>query len=111
LVGDATTVAAGAAPAVVVTPSGNRLHPGSSGQPAALQFVERGFYEIRPDGGAGDSTRIVAVNVDLEESDLTQLDTALFAAAAAPRPEAVEARHAGGAVAPAELERRQRTWW
>ncbi len=111
VVGDVTTIAADATPAVVVAPSGARLHLGSPGRTAALRFAERGFYEIRPDGGAGDSARIVAVNVNLEESDLTRLDTALFAAAFAPRAAAGDARRIVGDVAPAELERRQRSWW
>lgn len=110
-VGDVTTIAADATPAVVVAPSGARLHVGSSGASAALQFAEQGFYEIRPDRGAGDSTRVVAVNVNLEESDLTPLDTALFTAAVAPHGSAGDSRASDGTITPAELERRQRTWW
>jgi hypothetical protein len=110
-VGDVTTIAESATPAVVVAPSGTRLHLGTSGRPAPLQLAEQGFYEIRPDRGTSDSTRIVAVNVDLAESDLAPLDTGLFAAAVAPRTTASGSRPAGEAVSPVELERRQRTWW
>lgn len=110
-VGDVTTIAASATPAVVVAPSGTRLHLGTSGKPAALQLAEQGFYEIRPDRGTSDSTRVVAVNVNLAESDLAQLDTALFAAAVAPRTTTNGPRQTEGSTTPAELERRQRTWW
>jgi hypothetical protein len=51
------------------------------------------------------------VNVDLAESDLAPLDTALFAAAVAPRETASGSRHPDETISPAELERRQRTWW
>ena len=76
-----------------------------------MQLAEQGFYEIRPDRGTSDSTRVVAVNVNLAESDLAPLDTALLAAAVAPRATASESGHPGERGAPAELERRQRTWW
>jgi hypothetical protein len=111
VVGDVATIAGSATPAVVVAPSGTRLHLGKSGEPAALQLAEQGFYEIRPDRGASDSTRVVAVNVNLAESDLAPLDTALFAAAVAPRTTASGSRHPDETISPAELERRQRTWW
>lgn len=111
VVGDVATIAGSSTPAVVVAPSGTRLHLGTSGDPAALQLAEQGFYEIRPDRGASDSTRLVAVNVNLAESDLAPLDTALFAAAVAPRATASGARHPDETILPAELERRQRTWW
>jgi hypothetical protein len=111
VVGDVTTIAGSATPAVVVAPSGARLHLDTSGEPAALQLAEQGFYEVRPDRGTNDSTRLVAVNVNLAESDLAPLDTALFAAAVAPRATAGESRHTDPNIAPAELERRQRTWW
>jgi len=111
VVGDVTTIAGSATPAVVVAPSGTRLHLGTSGEPAPLQLAEQGFYEIRPDRGASDSTRVVAVNVNLGESDLASLDTALFAAAVAPRETASGSRHPDETISPAELERRQRTWW
>ena len=111
VVGDVTTIAASATPAVAVAPSGTRLHLGTSGEPAALQLAEQGFYEIRPDRGASDSTRVVAVNVDLAESDLAPLDTALFAAAVAPLATATGSRRPSETISPAELERRQRTWW
>ena len=111
VVGDVTTIAGSATPTVVVAPSGTRLHLGTSGAPAALQLAEQGFYEIRPDRGTSDSMRVVAVNVNLAESDLAPLDTALFAAAVAPRTAASGPRHPGETIAPAELERRQRTWW
>jgi hypothetical protein len=111
VVGDVTTIAGSATPAVVVAPSGTRLHLDTSGEPAALQLAEQGFYEIRPDRGASDSTRVVAVNVNLAESDLAPLDTALFAAAVAPRTTASGSRHPDETISPAELERRQRTWW
>lgn len=111
VVGDVTTIAGSATPAVVVAPSGTRLHLRTSGEPAPLQLTEQGFYEIRPDRGTSDSTRIVAVNVNLAESDLALLDTTLFAAAVAPRTTTSGARHLGETIAPAELERRQRTWW
>jgi hypothetical protein len=111
VVGDVTTIAGSSTPAVVIAPSGARLHLGTSGEPAALQLDEQGFYEIRPDRGASDSARVVAANVNLAESDLATYDTALFAAAVAPRTAAGASRHSDETIAPADLERRQRTWW
>ncbi|HET7550475.1 MAG TPA: BatA and WFA domain-containing protein [Gemmatimonadaceae bacterium] len=111
VVGDVTTIAGSSTPAVVVAPSGTRLHLGTSGESAPLQLAEQGFYEIRPDRGTSDSARVVAVNVNLAESDLAPFDTALFAAAVAPRATATGSRHPDETVTPAELERRQRTWW
>lgn len=111
LVGDVATVAESSTPAVVVAPSGARLHIGTAGEPAPLQLTEQGFYEIRPDRGASDSTRLVAVNVNLDESDLAPFDTGLFAAAVTPRAAVSGSRHPDEMISPAELERRQRTWW
>jgi hypothetical protein len=111
VLGDLTTIAGSSTPAVVIAPSGARLHLGTSGEPAALRLDEQGFYEIRPDRGASDSTRVVAVNVNLAESDLATFDTALFATAVAPRAATGASRHSDETIAPADLERRQRTWW
>jgi hypothetical protein len=104
---------------VAISPSGTQIRfathgasPGeTAGIPASLELDEPGFYEVKQTGSAHDSATTIAVNVDLTESDLTPLDTALFAAAVAPSAEPAAVQTATSAMTPAELEQRQGVWW
>jgi len=94
---------------VAVTPSGDRIRLGGEA-PTLLELKEQGFYHIRPAGGAADATSSVAVNVNLDESDLTRMDpqtirTAISEAAAA-APKAADPE-----LTVQEQEQRQAGWW
>jgi hypothetical protein len=105
--------AAGEAQYVAISPSGvqTRFSTNASVQPASLELTEQGFYNIARSGGAGDSTRTMAVNADLTESDMAQLDTGLLARAVAPRANTDAKMTAGGEMLPSNIERQQNIWW
>lgn len=98
---------------VALTPSGaNRPMPASDG-PRYLPLDEHGFYTVRQPGSDPDRPFVIAVNVDLEESNLTRIDPEELAL----QIEAPRAATAGSATftVAAELqredqERRQSLW-
>lgn len=94
----------------VVTPSGTRLAVGGAGPPA-LPLDEAGFYEVLADDDAG--AAVVAVNLDVAESDLTAMDPRELAAAVAAAPSTAGSAPLPGEEArgPVERERRQSIWW
>ncbi|MYI75038.1 MAG: VWA domain-containing protein, partial [Acidobacteria bacterium] len=66
---------------VGVSPAGRRV-PVTEGQRAGfLALEEQGLYEIHDATAAGDSLLTLAVNVDLQESDLTAVDPEELASA------------------------------
>lgn len=76
----------GEADAVALTPSGSTLPlPAGEMGPRYLPLEERGFYTVRPPGTDPDRPFVIAVNVDLSESNLEPLD-----------PEELVARVVGG---------------
>ncbi len=97
-----------AAPPVVLTPAGERLPQDQ--QPGVIELKEQGFYEIRA-GERDPEPRVLAVNVDLTESDMTSMDPKEVVAGVT--------GSAGGAAPPGsnatitneERERSQRVWW
>jgi len=94
---------------VAVTPSGDRIRLGGT-EPTLLELKEQGFYHIRPTGADAEATTSIAVNVNLDESDLTRMDpdvvrTALTEAAAA-APKAADPE-----LTIEEQEQRQSGWW
>jgi hypothetical protein len=98
---------------VGVSPSGRRV-PVTEGERAGfLALDEQGLYEIHDATAAGDSLLTLAVNVDLQESDLTTVDPEELASAVTGR--AGGEREAADAPArvfsPEDLERRQGIWW
>ncbi len=113
--GLASAQAAGFAPdedEVALTPSGTSVALPAAEGPRYLPFDERGFYVIRPPGTEPERPFTVAVNVDLAESALAQMD-----------PEELVAQLTGPASGPAagptfeaatlareEQERRQSLW-
>ena len=97
-------------PRVVLTPSGERVTLDGEG-PDVLELTEQGFYEVRAQGRDAAPAMTVASNVDLGESDLTQMDPEEVAAGVLGRVGGAAA--AGTNVAPTdpEHERNQRLWW
>jgi hypothetical protein len=71
---------------------------------------EQGFYELQRAGTRGEP-KIVAVNVDLAESDLTAVEPQLLTGAMVARAGTDSTSAATDAATPAELERRQGFWW
>jgi hypothetical protein len=93
----------------VLAPSGKTV---AFSDPARYTFTleEPGFYEVRLADEKPGEGAFVAVNVSVEESDLTPFDPAELAAAVTPGGGAAES----GAVQPLtseEHEHRQSVWW
>ncbi len=97
---------------VVETPSGNRLVKALGESGGHVELRELGFYTIRPLGEDAEAARVVAVNPDVAESDLTRLDPEELALAVEPRESGSDRATAlAVALTPAEKERRQGLWW
>lgn len=95
---------------VAVAPSGERTRLGGD-NPMLLELKEQGFYQIRPATGGAEGGSTIAVNVNLDESDLTRIDpdvirTALTSAAAAVPKAAGDLQ-----LTIQEQEQRQSGWW
>jgi hypothetical protein len=60
---------------VALTPSGTTLPLPAGEGPRYLPLEEHGFYTVRPPGSEPERPFIMAVNVDLEESNLARIDT------------------------------------
>ena len=97
------------APELVATaPSGERTRLGGNSTPV-LELSEQGFYEVRPASGPG-SPRVVAVNLDVTESDLSAMDPEELAVSVGGITSAATvAREAEATLE--ERERRQALWW
>ncbi|UCD24449.1 MAG: hypothetical protein JSW51_00580, partial [Gemmatimonadota bacterium] len=95
---------------IVEAPNGERdlrqLGPG----PDYLTLDQQGFYEIRRPEDS-DPLRTIAVNLDIAESDLTQLDAEQLASAVLFQGTAGAATNLAASLTPAERERRQGLWW
>ena len=95
-----------------VSPTGRRLPVGEGDRAGFLTLEEQGLYEIH-DTSSGGNPLILAVNVDLAESDLTAIDPEELASVLTGRvggdrdDGAAPAREIG----PEDLERRQSVWW
>jgi len=59
---------------IVLTPSGATIQMPADEGPRYLPLEERGFYTVRPPATEPERPFVLAVNVDLEESNLTPLD-------------------------------------
>ncbi|MEX2465936.1 MAG: hypothetical protein WD995_03450, partial [Gemmatimonadota bacterium] len=59
---------------VALTPSGEGIRVPESTEARFISLQERGFYTVRPPGGDADRPFTLAVNVDLEESELATID-------------------------------------
>jgi hypothetical protein len=105
----AASEAGGQAEYVAVAPSGERLRFSGAARPS-VELSEQGFYELLRAGTRAEP-RVVAVNVDLAESDLAAVEPQLLAGATVARAGADSASRAAEAATPVELERRQALWW
>jgi hypothetical protein len=59
---------------IAVTPSGTTIQLPAGEGPRYLPLEEHGFYTVRPPNSEPERPFVVAVNVDLEESNLARLD-------------------------------------
>jgi hypothetical protein len=99
----------GAMQYVAITPSGKQMRFGVPGGPITLELAEQGFYELKRASGAAFDTRLLAVNVDLAESDLVPMKAGVIETAVAPR--AGDAEVKAPELLPRDVERRQNIWW
>ena len=105
---DVNAFAPGDRDAVVLSPSGQRTRVEAAAKSRTARASEPGIYQIR---GVGESstTQMVAVNVDVSESDITPIGTETFNDAITTR--AQNAAVLPTAVRPQEREQQQRLWW
>ncbi len=97
---------------VIETPSGERFMASAGGDRRHLELRGHGFYVIRPMEGTAFERRVVAVNLDYVESDLTPLDPEELVGAVTPRGDGDDrAATLAAALTPAQRERRQGLWW
>jgi hypothetical protein len=64
---------------VALTPSGTTVQMPAGEGPRYLPLEESGFYTVRPPGTEPERPFVLAVNVDLEESNVARLDPAQLA--------------------------------
>ena len=93
---------------VVRDPSEDRMTVGSDGR-ARFIVAEQGFYEIR-DTAADTAPVVVAVNVDLSESNLERVDPQELVAAVTGRAGGDRSVTTQRELQPEDLERRQTLW-
>jgi hypothetical protein len=92
---------------IAIAPSGERVTPGSG---RLLRLDEQGFYSVRASRSGDARDFVVAVNLDLAESDLATLDPQVVAAAV--EPAGGEERNTfAGVISAEDRERRQSLWW
>ena len=92
-------------------PSEDRVAVGNVGRPGFLELTDQGFYEVR-DTDAGDAEPVVvAVNVDLNESNLERVDPEELVAMVTGRAGGDRAVATERELRPEDLERRQTLWW
>jgi hypothetical protein len=104
-VGEVLELEAPGPPPSVTTPSGERVRL-EKGR-LQVELREAGFYEVQQDGAP---SRVVAVNVDTAESDLSALDPEELRSSLQQR----AAARAGSSTptgTPEDAERRQSLWW
>ncbi len=78
---------------------------------ARFVVAKQGFYEIRDADAADSAPVVVAVNVDLAESNLEQVDPQELIAAATGRAAGDRSVTTEREFQPEDLERRQTLWW
>jgi hypothetical protein len=91
---------------VAIAPGGDRIDI----ETGLLSLEKAGFYEVRSPGSSANE-RVVAVNVDLTESDLVSMDAQELVAAVRPRGDATSRADDAARVSPEDRERRQAIWW
>ena len=102
-----------AAEFIAISPSGRRISVSEGDRAGFLELDEQGRYEVRDATSAETAPLMVAVNVDLAESDLTPVDPEELASTVTGRAggereaAALPVREIGAD----DLERRQSIWW
>jgi hypothetical protein len=64
---------------IALTPSGSTIQMPAGEGPRYLPLEERGFYTVRPPASEPERPFVLAVNVEIEESNLTPLDVGQLA--------------------------------
>ena len=98
----------------VMSPTGNRIPVAVSGERAGfITLVEQGLYEVHDSNAADGRPLMVAVNVDLAESDLAAVDPEELGSMVTGRAGGSREVESGmvRSVPPDDLERRQSIWW
>ena len=98
---------------VALTPSGASVALPAGDGPRYLPLEERGFYTVRPPGTEPERPFVMAVNVELEESNLSRLDPEELVAqvtSSAPGPEAGPDFADATVLRMEDQERRQSLW-
>lgn len=114
LVSSAADGLAEGAEQVALTPSGAGVRIPADVETRYLTLVERGFYTIRPPGAEPERPFVVAVNVDVEESDLERIDpddVVLQVRAVTSTAEGDGSRPAGAEVLVREDQERRQSLW
>ena len=102
-----------AAEYVVMSPSGARIPVDVGERAGFIDLGEQGLYEVHDSNAADGQPLMVAVNVDLAESDLTTVDSEELASTVTGRVGGGRDAAAGPArvISVEDLERRQSVWW
>ncbi len=95
---------------VVRDPSEDRVEIGRDDRPGFIELSDQGFYEVR-DTDSEAPPVMVAVNVDLSESNLERIDPEELVAMATGRAGGDRSVAAEREFRPEDLERRQTVWW
>jgi hypothetical protein len=98
---------------VAISPSGQLIPVTEAEQSGFINLVEQGFYEIHDASTTSRQPLILAVNVDLSESDLSAVDPDEFASYVTGRANQNQSDldTVVQEVSSKDLERRQRIWW
>jgi hypothetical protein len=96
---------------VVRDPSEDRVGVGGDGRAGFIELSEQGFYEVRDTDAVDSASVLVAVNVDLAESNLERFDPQELVAAVTGRAAGDRSVTTDREVRPEDLERRQTLWW
>ncbi len=96
---------------VALSPSGQTVDVAGGDRGGLLELTEQGFYEIRTQGVEEPRPRVIAANLEIQESNLTSLDPQELAGAAVGRADVARSALAVAELSPEERERRQSVWW
>ena len=96
---------------VVRDPSEDRVAVGRDGRAGFIELSKQGIYEVRDTDAADSVSVLVAVNVDLAESNLERFDPQKLVAAATGRAAGDRSVTTDREVRAEDLERRQTLWW
>ncbi|MGI9076750.1 MAG: BatA domain-containing protein [Gemmatimonadaceae bacterium] len=103
---------AGTEPELVArAPSGAAVRFASGAPERYVALAEHGFYAVRTVSSAAEPERLIAVNLDPAESDMTRIDPGVLIRAITPRASANASAHDTVSLTAEAMERRQSVWW